>query len=59
MLTLRGVPKLDLMHCSYYFYNTFFFLTQNKQKHPCKYFSVLQKKMFVQFYCEGKVLLHF
>lgn len=52
MLTLRGVPKLDLMHCSYYYY---IFL---KKKHPCKYFSVLQKKVCTVL-LGGHVLLHF
>lgn len=34
MLTLRGVPKLDLMHCSYYFYNTFFFFNTKQTEAP-------------------------
>lgn len=59
-LTLRGVPKLDLMHCSYYytfFFLFFFFL----KKHPCKYFSVLQKNKtnVCTVLLGGQVLLHF
>lgn len=51
MLTLRGVPKLDLMHCSYYY--TFFFLFLKKRSTLVNIFLYYKRK-FVQFYWEGK-----